>query len=74
MHERQCAAGASVGFGSGYVHDVRNLGDEPAVSVPAYPRPLTSMTYYDLASGELVPLATLATDDLEALVDVRVAS
>jgi hypothetical protein len=79
LHERQRPAGDSVGFGPTYVHDVRNLGDEPAVSVHAYSRPLTSMTYYDVAGGEqgggeLVPLASVATDDPEAPLDIRVAS
>jgi len=49
------------------------------VSVHAYSRPLTSMTYYDVAGGEqgggeLVPLASVATDDPEAPLDIRVAS
>ncbi|MCU1655531.1 MAG: hypothetical protein JWO57_187 [Pseudonocardiales bacterium] len=66
--------GSSVGFGPHYVHDVRNLGDEPAVSVHAYSRPLASMTYYDVDDGALVRLASLATDDPEPQVDVRAAS
>jgi hypothetical protein len=57
--------GSSVGFGPRYVHDVRNLGTAPAVSVHAYSVPLTSMTFYDLADGGLVPLATVPTDDPE---------
>ena len=74
--------GAQVGFPASYVHDVRNLGDEPAVSVHTYSPPLTSMTYYDLADGELTPIRTLATDDPEpdlalpgaSVSDVRSAS
>jgi hypothetical protein len=58
-------AGESVGFGAHYVHDVRNLSDTPAVSVHAYSAPLTTMTYYDLADGELTKIASLATDDPE---------
>ena len=63
--------GASVGFGARYVHDVRNAGAAPAVSVHAYSRPLTSMTFYDyddsaeFVGGRLVPLATVPTDDPE---------
>ena len=68
------AAGESVGFGSRYVHDVRNLSSEPAISVHAYSPPLTSMTYYDVDGGELVPIRSLATDDPEPAVDVRTAS
>lgn len=61
-------AGSSAGFGARYVHDVRNLGDEPAISVHAYSHPLTSMTFYDLDEGRLVPLATIPTDDPEPVV------
>lgn len=64
----------SVGFGPHYVHDVRNLADVAAVSVHAYSKPLTSMTYYDLEGEELVRLATVATDDPEPAFDIRTAS
>ncbi len=67
-------AGASVGFGAHYVHDVRNVSDTPAVSVHAYSPPLTTMTYYDLADGELSPIASLATDDPEPSFALRTAS
>jgi predicted metal-dependent enzyme (double-stranded beta helix superfamily) len=66
--------GNSVGFGPHYVHDVRNVGDGPAVSVHAYSAPLTSMTYYDLDGAELSPIATVQTDDPEPEVEIRVAS
>jgi hypothetical protein len=33
------------------------------VSVHAYSPPLTTMTFYDLADGNLETLASLATDD-----------
>jgi len=36
LAERVRRAGDSVGFGPHYVHDVRNLGDQPAASVHAY--------------------------------------
>ncbi|MDP9115894.1 MAG: cysteine dioxygenase family protein [Actinomycetota bacterium] len=65
--------GASVGFGPRYVHDVRNLGAAPAVSVHVYSRPLTSMTYYDLEDGVLVPFAQVPTDDPEPAFSLRVA-
>ena len=64
------AAGDSVGFGAHYVHDVRNAGAAPAVSVHAYSPPLTTMTYYDLADGQLEPIASLATDDPEPVLDL----
>lgn len=65
LRERSHPAGRSVGFDSRYVHDVRNTSDRPAISVHAYSRPLTSMTYYDLDDGTLVPLVTVPTDDPE---------
>jgi hypothetical protein len=71
MVERRRGAGQSVGFGPRYVHDVRNLSDEPAVSVHAYSAPLTSMNFYDVDdTGSLQRLATLATDDPEPAVDL----
>jgi hypothetical protein len=66
LRERVHHAGRSVGFDHRYVHDVRNLGDEPAISVHAYSYPLTTMTYYDIdEDGSLVALASLATTDPE---------
>lgn len=45
------------------VHDVRNGGSGPAVSIHAYSPPLTSMTYYEPdASGLLRPSGRVATD------------
>ena len=71
LRERAHPAERSVGFDHHYVHDVRNRCEAPAVSVHAYSRPLTSMTYYDVEDGELVALATVATTDPEAEVDSR---
>jgi quercetin dioxygenase-like cupin family protein len=68
-HER--SAGQSVGFGAHYVHDVRNLSDEPAVSVHAYSPPLTSMTYYDMADGALSVITSVATHDPEPDVELN---
>jgi hypothetical protein len=66
LRERVHTAGRSVGFDHRYVHDVRNLSDEPAISVHAYSRPLTTMTYYDVDDdGSLIALASLATTDPE---------
>lgn len=69
LRERELA-GRSVGFDAGYVHDVRNLSDTPAVSVHAYSPPLAAMTFYDLDAGELLQLATVATHDPEPGVDL----
>ena len=69
LAEHRRPAGSGIGFGSRYVHDVRNLGNLPAVSVHAYSPPLTSMSFYDLGDrGELVRLATISTDDPEPAV------
>ncbi len=65
LRERRHATGATVGFDGRHVHDVRNLDQRPAVSVHAYSPPLTSMTFYDLEEGNLVPFAALDTNDPE---------
>ena len=65
VRERAHARGASSGFGAHHVHDVRNAGRDPAVSVHAYSPPLTTMTFYDLTAAGLVPVASLATEDPE---------
>lgn len=65
LRQRKHPAGRSVGFGARHVHDVRNTSAAPAVSVHAYSRPLTSMTFYDLHEGGLSRIADLATDDPE---------
>jgi hypothetical protein len=74
LHERVRSAGTSVGFDSRYVHDVRNISERPALSVHSYSRPLIAMNYYELQSGRLDRIATLATDDPEPAFDVRAAS
>jgi hypothetical protein len=74
LREHCRPAGSSIGFDAAYVHDVRNLGVAPAVSVHSYSRPLTSMTYYDFENGALTRLAVLATEDPEPAFDVRAAS
>jgi len=71
LRERIHRSGRSVGFDRRYIHDVRNTSDAPAVSVHAYSRPLTAMTYYDIDDGELVTLASLATTDPEPEFDPR---
>lgn len=51
LRTRRLAAGRSVGFAAGHVHDVVNEHAEPAVSVHAYSPPLTAMSYYDVRPG-----------------------
>ena len=65
LRERRHRTGAVVGFDGRHVHDVRNLDAHPAVSVHAYSPPLTSMTFYDLEEGTLVPFAAIDTEDPE---------
>lgn len=65
--DRDWTRGNSVGFMAPYVHDVRNVHSEAALSVHVYSPPLATMNFYDLdSSGRLDLLATLATDDPEA--------
>jgi predicted metal-dependent enzyme (double-stranded beta helix superfamily) len=66
LTEQLRSTGAAVGFGPRYVHDVRNLSSEPAVSVHAYSPPLSTMNFYDITDdGTLHRSATLATEDPE---------
>jgi quercetin dioxygenase-like cupin family protein len=74
LHDNRRPAGDSVGFGPHYVHDVRNLSGAPAVSVHAYSPPLTTMTYYDFADGQLETITSLATEDPEPAFDAKRAS
>jgi Cysteine dioxygenase type I len=69
--EQRRMSGSGVGFGAQYVHDVRNLSEEPAVSVHAYSPPLTSMGFYDLdQAGELRKLVSMRTEDPEPVIDL----
>jgi predicted metal-dependent enzyme (double-stranded beta helix superfamily) len=73
--ERTVATGDAVAFGTSYVHDVRNVGIQTAVSVHAYSPPLTTMSFYDVVDGELEPLAKVWTDDPEVAVpDLKAVS
>jgi hypothetical protein len=73
--ERSVATGDAVAFGTSYVHDVRNVGIQTAVSVHAYSPPLTTMSFYDVVGGELEPLAKVWTDDPEVAVpDLKAVS
>ena len=65
LDDREHSAGDTVVFGEHYVHDVRNIREETAVSVHAYSPPLSSMRYYDVDDGQLTTLAQVWTDDPE---------
>jgi len=73
LGDREWASGETVGFAAPYVHDVRNLGTEPAVSVHVYSPPLSTMNFYDLGDGGVLErLASITTDDPEAEVPAAV--
>jgi hypothetical protein len=74
IRDDERAAGAAVTFGKHYIHDVHNAGSEAAISVHAYSPPLSAMTFYDVCGGDLVAVETLATDDPEPSVPIRIAS
>jgi len=46
LRTRRHQAGDSVGFGRTYLHNLVNVGMEPAISIHAYSKPLTSMNFY----------------------------
>jgi len=46
-------AGSSITIGSARIHDIVNLGPNPAISVHVYSPRLASMTYYDISAGRL---------------------
>jgi hypothetical protein len=60
---RELAAGATLGFGAGHVHDVTNESDQQALSLHVYSPALTSMTFYEVAGDQLVLREVAWTDD-----------
>lgn len=46
LRTRRHAAGATVGFGADYLHNLVNVGTEPTVSIHAYSPPLRAMNFY----------------------------
>ncbi len=65
LRENTRRAGDTVAFGETYVHDVRNIDEQTAVSVHAYSPPLHLMNYYDTEADSLIQLASVWTDDPE---------
>jgi predicted metal-dependent enzyme (double-stranded beta helix superfamily) len=55
---REVHSGATLAFGAGHVHDVRNESAELALSLHVYSPPLQSMSYYDRSGDLLVPRET----------------
>lgn len=72
VRDAELPASTTVRFGRHHIHDVRNAGSEPAVSVHAYSPPLAAMTFYAAQPDGLTALATVPTDDPET--EYRVAS
>jgi predicted metal-dependent enzyme (double-stranded beta helix superfamily) len=60
---RSLAAGAVRSFGPAYLHDVRNAGDRPAVSVHAYSPALSLMRRYEMTAAGLVLTGTETEED-----------
>jgi predicted metal-dependent enzyme (double-stranded beta helix superfamily) len=46
LRTRRHSAGSAVAFGETYLHNLVNVGTEPAVSIHAYSPPLSSMNFY----------------------------
>ena len=52
---REVHSGATLAFGAGHVHDVRNEAAEHALSLHVYSPPLDSKSYYDRSGDNLIP-------------------
>jgi hypothetical protein len=57
LARREVHTGATLAFGAGHVHDVRNEGASHALSLHVYSPPLTSMIYYERSGDRLIPRA-----------------
>jgi hypothetical protein len=58
-------AGQVRGFGKHYLHDVRNAGTVPAVSVHAYSPPLSVMNRYEVVGNDVQSLGRLYEGDIQ---------
>ncbi len=65
LQDRRHEADRTVAFDNNRVHDVRNLGTEPAISVHAYSNPLSRMRFFDVNDGSLHLTSVLDTTDPE---------
>jgi hypothetical protein len=63
VRARGLSAGAVRSFGYAHLHDVRNAGTVPAVSVHAYSPPLSLMQRYEMTSSGLARVGTETADD-----------
>lgn len=62
---REVHSGATVAFGAGHVHDVRNESAGHALSLHVYSPPLRAMNYYDRSGDVLVRRAAVWTPSRE---------
>ena len=66
-----CFGGAAACCLAQPVAKIPAISKAPAVSVHAYSRPLTSMTFYDVDQrGALAPVLTLPTEDPEPKLEL----
>lgn len=65
LRTRRHTAGATVGFGADYLHNLVNVGTEPTVSVHAYSPPLRSMNFYCWLPTGMHHLREIACDTPE---------
>jgi predicted metal-dependent enzyme (double-stranded beta helix superfamily) len=65
LRTRRHRAGDSVGFGRTYLHNLVNVGMEPAISIHAYSAPLTSMNFYCWLPSGIHHLREVACDTPE---------
>ena len=65
LRTRRHAAGDTVSFGADYLHNLVNVGTEPAVSIHAYSPPLSTMNFYCWLPTGMHHLRELACDSPE---------
>lgn len=65
LRTRRHQAGGSVAFGRTYLHNLVNVGTEPAVSIHAYSPPLRSMNFYTWLPSGIHHLRELVCDTPE---------
>ncbi len=65
LAQRRVLRGRARSFGPSYVHNLANPGPGPATSIHAYSPRLTTMTYYAMLPGGVVPVRALPVDSPE---------
>ncbi|PYC80849.1 cysteine dioxygenase [Streptomyces tateyamensis] len=62
LRSRRLTAGTTRAFGPQFLHDVRNTGTGPAVSLHAYSPPLSEIARFELRAGGLRPTVVEGAD------------